>query len=130
MCLTLWRGAGFRATEGRPGRTAVEEIESCPAAAFAVVLLTGGDRGGLRDTPYDEHEPRSQQIVVFELGYLVGKLGRARVCLLHRVGVAPPSGLPGLLSLPLDQRGAWRIELGQDLQAAGLPIDPTRLLRA
>lgn len=105
------------------GRTIIEKFEEHAAAVdFAVVLLTGDDRGAGPDSP-DSLSPRARQNVIFELGFFYGKLGRKRVCALYEVGVEIPSELSGILFIPLDVGGAWRVSLAREMKSAGLDID-------
>lgn len=110
------------------GRTIIEKFEQNANVGFAVVLLTGDDRGGTVETLWDEQKPRARQNVIFEMGYFIGRLGRDRVCILYSPGVEIPSDYSGVLYLPLDERGAWRLELAKELKAAGLSIDMNNAL--
>ncbi len=58
-----------------------------------------------------------------ELGYFLGKLGRRRVCVLHEEDVEIPSGYKGVVYVPLEPGGAWRVLLAKEMQAAGFDID-------
>jgi predicted nucleotide-binding protein len=109
------------------GRTIIEKFEDHAAtAAFAVVLLTGDDEGGLAGSGVSRR--RARQNVVFELGFFIGVLGRARVAVLHEEDVELPSDMSGVLYTPLDPGGAWRMELAREMRAAGLEIDLNRAL--
>lgn len=109
------------------GATVIEKFERHASdAAFAVVLLTGDDEGRVRD----ESAPlsaRGRQNVVFEMGFFVGSLRRERVVVLYEGGVELPSDLNGLIYIPLDSAGAWRLELLKELEGAGIAVDRTRI---
>jgi predicted nucleotide-binding protein len=105
------------------GRTIIEKFMDYSHVAFAVVLLTGDDRGGLIGAPYEALNPRARQNVILELGFFLGKLGRRRVCALYQEGVEIPSDYSGVLFVALDTGGAWRLALARELKAAGLDID-------
>jgi predicted nucleotide-binding protein len=105
------------------GRTIIEKFVDFSDVAFAVVLLTGDDRGGQFDDTYDNQKPRARQNVILELGFFLGKLGRKRVCALYQEGVDIPSDYSGVLFIPLDRSGAWHLTLARELKAAGLEID-------
>jgi predicted nucleotide-binding protein len=108
--------------QANSGRTIIEKFEDYAAtAAFAVVLLTGDDEGRLRG--HDELQPRARQNVVFELGFFVAFLTRARVAVLYEPGVELPSDMSGVLYTELDPAGGWRLELAKEMQAAGLKVD-------
>ena len=105
------------------GRTIIEKFVDYSDVGFAVVLLTGDDRGGVKSLASGEHKLRARQNVILELGFFLGKLGRSRVCALYEEGVEIPSDYGGVLFLPLDRAGAWRLALARELKAAGLDID-------
>lgn len=105
------------------GKTIIEKFETYADVGFAVVLLTDDDRGGARELEYEKQQFRARQNVIFELGYFIGRLGRNRVCALYMDGVEIPSDYKGVLFVPLDDHGAWRLSLAKELKAAGLPID-------
>jgi len=109
------------------GRTIMEKFEDHAAtAAFAVVLLTGDDEGGLVGSGERQH--RARQNVVFELGFFIGALGRSRVAVLYEADVELPSDMSGVLYTPLDSGEAWKLALGKEMRAAGLEIDLNRAL--
>lgn len=109
------------------GRTIIEKFEdAAESAGFAVVLLTGDDEGRLRGGESDP-KPRARQNVIFELGYLSARLRRRQVCALIEDGVERPSDYDGVVYIPLDGNGAWRLKLVTELQAAGYPVDANRL---
>ena len=110
------------------GRTIIEKFEIYSGdIAFAVVLLTPDDVGCPRNGPNDL-KSRARQNVILELGYFMGRLGRNRVCALHRGGVELPSDYQGVIYVELDTGGAWRAKLAQELVEAKLPINRTGLL--
>ena len=65
------------------GRTIIEKFEDYSDVSYAVVLLTPDDLGR-RVNDLDNLLPRARQNVIFELGFMIGKLGRNRVCALPR----------------------------------------------
>lgn len=109
------------------GRTIIEKFEHHSKVAFAVVLLTPDDVGASRNTP-DELKLRARQNVIFELGYFVGKIGRNRVCALYKEGVELPSDIHGVLYVPMDSSGGWRLMLAKELKQAGFEVDLNRAL--
>lgn len=110
------------------GRTIIEKFIDYSDVAFAVVLLTGDDRGGRHDDPYEEQRLHARQNVILELGFFLGKLGRKRVCALYQDGVDIPSDYQGVAFVRLDSGGGWRLELARELKEAGLDIDLNRAL--
>jgi len=111
------------------GRTIIEKLEElAESASFAIVLLTPDDFGALKDRTDDQHNPRARQNVVLELGYFIGKLGRERVCPIYKGEVELPSDLDGVLYIRMDEPGAWKQNLAQEMVSAGLPIDRSKIL--
>jgi hypothetical protein len=105
------------------GRTLIEKFEAHAAeTAYAVVLLTGEDMGGLTG---GQQRPRARQNVVFELGFFFGALGRHRVTVLYEPDVEKPSDVDGLAYVPLDVN--WQQRLVRELAAAGLDFSLDRL---
>jgi predicted nucleotide-binding protein len=103
------------------GRTLIEKFEtSSNSVAFAVVLLTPDDLGATVGSP--DLRPRARQNVILELGYFLGRLGRTRVCALHRGGVELPSDFQGVVYIEFDPAGAWRAKLAQEFVEAKLTI--------
>jgi predicted nucleotide-binding protein len=90
---------------------------------MAVVLLTGDDKGGLKDQPVKNQRSRARQNVILELGFFLAKLGAERVITLFHEDVEVPSDYSGILFIPLDEGGGWRLKLASELKAAGLPVD-------
>lgn len=104
------------------GDTIIEKLERESPVAFSVVLLTCDDKAyPISDTSL--LKPRARQNVVFELGFFIGKLGRGKVCALYVEGVDLPSDFHGVVYIPYDAAGAWKLLLARELKASGLDID-------
>lgn len=111
------------------GKMIIEKFEANSYnVAFAVILITPDDMG--RANTDVEWKPRARQNVVLELGYFIGKLGRSRVCALRQGEVEDPSDMAGIVYVPYDSAGGWKIQLCRELQAAGLTIDAQKILTA
>lgn len=107
------------------GKTIIEKIEEHTNVGFAIVLYTPCDAGGLAG---DSPKPRARQNVVFEHGYLIAKLGRRNVCALIKNGVEVPNDINGVIYVPLDDHGAWKIEIAKELRNAGYDIDMNKVV--
>jgi predicted nucleotide-binding protein/CheY-like chemotaxis protein len=107
------------------GRTIIEKFEHHANVAFAIVLLTPDDVGGKNAKALKQ---RARQNVVFELGFFFAKLGRNKVCALHKEDVEIPSDIQGVIYTPMDKAGAWRTALARELKAAGIPLDYTKVI--
>lgn len=104
------------------GRGILEKLEAfAGTAGFAVALLTPDDVGRAKDVEVEA--PRARQNVVFEAGYFAGRLGRARVALLHHPGVELPSDLDGIVYISLDPAGAWKMKVTHEMASAGIPVN-------
>ncbi len=110
------------------GRTIIEKFEQeADEVRFAVILLTPDDEGRLRSEEA-ELKPRARQNVIFELGYFRRALGPNRVCALKKGEVETPSDYDGVIYIPLDDAGGWKMGLIRELKAAGFDVDANRVL--
>jgi predicted nucleotide-binding protein len=104
------------------GRSIIAKFqEEAEDTAFAVVLMTPDDEGGLAGTGVQA--PRARQNVVFELGFFIGKLGAERVAALVHPGVERPSDFEAVVYIELDAAGAWKAALAKEFREAGLEFD-------
>ena len=111
------------------GRTVIEKFSDYADVHFAVVLLTADDEGR-SIAQAGELRPRARQNVILELGYFLGRLGRARVCALYEAGVDIPSDYSGVLFVGLDATDRWKFDLVKELLAAGFDVDANRIFAA
>jgi predicted nucleotide-binding protein len=108
--------------QANQGRTIIEKFEDYSNVGFAVVLLTPDDVGKPKDREED-WKPRARQNVILELGFFLGKLGRERVCVLHKGDVEIPSDYQGVLYVPMDDAGAWRSKIAKEIKEDGIDVD-------
>ena len=105
------------------GRTVIEKFETySDDIAFAVILLTPDDVGKVADSS-DPPSPRARQNVILELGYFMGRLGRARVCALYKGGVELPSDYQGVIYIDMDSGGGWKVKLAQEFVQSKISIN-------
>ena len=107
------------------GRTIIEKFEQHAQVGFAIALLTPDDVGGLNKNG-DNLRPRARQNVIFEFGYFIGRLSRNRVCALTKGDVEIPSDYDGVVYIPLDDSGGWKMNLFKELKNAGIDVDANR----
>lgn len=107
------------------GRTIIEKLEAYTDVEFAIILYTPCDIGGLNET---ELQPRARQNVVFEHGFLIGKLGRDKVCTLVKGDVEKPNDISGVVYTDYDDKGAWQMEVVRELQNASFDVDMNKIL--
>jgi len=110
------------------GMTIIEKFENYAAnAGFAVALFTPDDIGYPMASA-ESKQPRARQNVVLEMGYFVGKLGRSRVCLLHKGSVELPSDILGVVYAAIDDNNGWQLALARELRGAGYDIDLNKIV--
>ena len=109
------------------GQTIIEKFEQHAQVGFAIALLTPDDVGAHQEDARNL-KPRARQNVIFELGYFIGRLGRNQVCALTKGDVEIPSDYNGVVYIPLDEDGGWRMKLFKELQSAGIDVDANRAL--
>ncbi|WP_175401088.1 TIR domain-containing protein [Gordonia sp. UCD-TK1] len=106
------------------GDTIIEKLESASAeAAYAVVIASADDIGGSKLEDPANLCPRARQNVILELGYFIAKLGRNRVAFMVEEGIERPSDTDGILYIPLDPNGGWKLPLARELNSAGVYVD-------
>jgi|GEM_PF-359035 len=120
------------------GKTVIEKFEdNVEDIGFAIVLLTADDtavsRGDLEKEKTHKgfkatYRDRARQNVIFEMGFFVGKLGRARVFELQEEGIEEPSDLKGIIYTSADKEDMWRFKLAKRLKAVGYEVNTDCLL--
>lgn len=102
------------------GMTIIEKIERYSNDAdFALVLYTACDHGRGAHELNDQPKNRARQNVVFEHGYLMAKLGRENICSLVKGDIETPNDISGVVYVPMDSNGAWKLEVSKELKACG-----------
>jgi predicted nucleotide-binding protein len=108
------------------GKTIIEKLEHHSDVDFAVVLLTPDDEGLSHDD--SDLRPRARQNVLLELGFFVGRLGRDRVCALHKGSLELPTDILGVVYVRFDEGGDWPLRLARELKQAGFAIDMNQIV--
>ena len=105
------------------GRTIIAKFEEeARDVGFAVVLLTPDDEGRLRNSDAVP-SARARQNVIFELGFFAGALGRNHVCAIVKGDLEIPSDYDGVVYIPYDDSGGWKIKLFGELRSAGFNVN-------
>lgn len=112
--------------QANKGQTIIEKIEENSNVGFAVVLYTPCDEGRAKN--HSELQNRARQNVVFEHGYLIGKIGRKNVCALVKGNIEKPNDISGVVYINMDSQGAWKTELAKEMKECGYSIDANKLL--
>ncbi len=110
------------------GYTIIEKIAAYSDVVFAVVLYTECDLGRDKTKKVEEEQYRARQNVVFEHGYLIGKLDREKVAAFVKGNVETPGDISGVVYTTMDNAGAWKQELVREMRAAGLNVDFNKLI--
>lgn len=91
-----------------------------------LVLYTECDIG--RDKNSNKERYRARQNVVFEHGYLIGRLSLERVAAFVKGDVETPGDISGIVYTKMDSSGAWKQELVREMKAIGLDADFNKLI--
>ena len=106
--------------QANKGKTIIEKIEENTDVGYGIVLYTPCDKGGTADTPYEKMKLRARQNVIFEHGYLIGKLGRERVCALVDGNIEYPSDINGVVYISYQDQ--WQHKISEELKSIGYKI--------
>ncbi|MBL7900750.1 MAG: nucleotide-binding protein [Bacteroidia bacterium] len=115
--------------EADSGQTIIEKFESNSDVAFVFILLTPDEIAYTIDQENVIEEERKKEFrarpnVIFEFGYFVAKLGRNRVCALHKGAVSIPTDLSGFIYKKVDSSiEEIGFSLIKELKTAGLTIE-------
>lgn len=110
--------------QANKGQTIIEKIENNSDVGFALILYSPCDIGGIDK----EHLlPRARQNVILEHGYMIGHLGRDRVCALMNGEIEEPTDISGIVYISMANN--WKLELSRELKKAGLEIDLNKLVK-
>ena len=122
----LWPGSAI------PGITLIDQLEGQTEIGYAFILLTPDEDVGPIEPaeivePERTNESRLHPNVIFACGYLVGRLGRSRVCGLYRGDPVWPGDLIGLTLKEFKTSvGELKAELVEALQAVGYQVELTK----
>jgi len=115
---------------GAPGAGEIgpAQLDAHRDARFALVLVAADltdapapdsiEAAGQARTVADAVPPPQPGALLW-LGYLAGRLGRARVCALYEAKLRPPGRELGIDCIAFDASGAWTVELMQRLGVSG-----------
>lgn len=107
--------------------TIIEKIETYSNdVCFAIVLYTPDDMGNVKsEAESGELKYRARQNVVFEHGFLIGKLGRENVATLVEGVIELPNDISGIVYI---NDKDWQIDIAKEMKAAGYEIDFNKLM--
>lgn len=99
----------------------LDRLEGLRTLDFAVVLLPANTL----DTTTAATKWLSRELLL-ELGFLLGTLGRTRICFLLSGNAAKTLPWNGVTNLHMDDAGLWHLLLARTLKQAGLDVDLNR----
>ncbi len=108
------------------GNTIIEKIEEYTNVGFGIVLYTPCDEGRLKGEE-NQLKPRARQNVVFEHGYLIGKIGRKNVCALVKGDIEKPTDISGVVYIPMDEGGGWKLFVAKEMKKSGYDVDLNKI---
>ena len=108
------------------GKTIIEKIEAYTDVGFGIILYTPCDIGSKNLKPF-ELKPRARQNVVFEHGYLIGKIGRGNVCAIVKDDVEIQNDISGIVYVQMI--GQWKIDLAKELKSSGYNVDMNNVIK-
>ena len=104
------------------GKTVIEKLEHFTDVGHAIVLYTPCDLGGKCESTLSS---RARQNVVFEHGYLIGKIGRENVSIIKKGEVELPNDITG--TVYVHSNSSWQFDLAKELKSAQFEIDLNKL---
>lgn len=107
------------------GKTIIEKIESYSNVGFGIVLYTPCDIGAKKGEETNLKH-RARQNVVFEHGYLIGKIGRKNVAALVKGELETPNDISGVVYISMEND--WKLNLAKELRNSGYSVDMNRVV--
>lgn len=107
------------------GQTIIEKIESYSNVGFGIVLYTQCDIGAKKGHE-TELKYRARQNVVFEHGYLIGKIGRKNVAALVKGNIETPNDISGVVYISMDND--WKLDIAKELRSSGYQVDMNKVI--
>jgi hypothetical protein len=92
----------------------IDRVDALRDLDFAVVAMPADTGGGAGD--------------LLEIGYLLGALGRARVCFVLDGKAVAASAIEGFPRHAMDEGGLWRLLLAREMKQSGLDVDLNRAI--
>lgn len=106
-------------------KTIIEKIEEYSNVGFGIILYTPCDKGAKQTD--NNLKSRARQNVVFEHGFLIGKIGRDKVCALIKGDIETPNDISGVIYIKMDLADAWRYAIADEMKNAGYAVDKNRI---
>jgi predicted nucleotide-binding protein len=106
----------------RRGESLLDHLNRCGAMDFAVVILAADFFFYPRTQKPDSARLMAAQEIVFQMGYLVAKLGRERVVILYQESdhFRRPTDYFDIYYVPVTSNAVWKTDLAKRLKACGI----------
>ena len=75
----------------------------------------------------DQLKARARQNVVFEHGYLIGKIGRENVCALVKGDIETPNDISGVVYIKMDEGDGWKLAVAKEMKKSGYDVDLNKI---
>lgn len=108
------------------GDTLIQKFERYSDVGFGIIIYSPDDIG--KSNSENEYKKRARQNVIFEHGYLIGKLGREKVVAIVKGEMEQPSDISGVIYVPMDATGAWKMDIIKELKAVNFDVDANKAL--
>jgi predicted nucleotide-binding protein len=108
------------------GKTIIEKIEEYSNVGFGIVLYTACDIGAKKDDE-ENLKSRARQNVIFEHGYLIGKIRRENVVALVKGEIEKPNDISGVVYIAMNDE-SWKFGLAKELKNSGYDVDMNRAI--
>lgn len=108
------------------GMTVIEKIEKYSnLVAFGIILYTPCDIGS-KSGHENESKFRARQNVVFEHGFLIGKIGRENVAAMVKGDIELPNDISGVVYISMEND--WKLAIAKELRKSGYQIDMSKVV--
>jgi predicted nucleotide-binding protein len=127
----LWLVPVVMCEEPSQGRKIVERFTDYSDVGFATVLLSPDDFAYATEESPTKRKLRPRQDVIFELGFLLGKLGKGNIFVLYKecANFEIPTDFEGMKFTAFDDRDSWKLALVRELTNCGYNVDADRILK-
>ena len=108
-------------------QTTIKKTSDYPHVSFAVVLLSPDELTYPKEKTPDKAKYQANQRLIFELGYLLGRLGKQNVAAIYppKQNFEIPNQYNGVFWI--EYKTGWYLKLIKELKAANFDVDANKL---
>ncbi len=129
----LWLIPILLCEEPGHGRKIVDRFADYADVGLAIVLLSPDDYVYAEADEASKRKLKPHQEVIFELGFLLGKLGQEKVLVFYRESESGAfevnTDFEGIKTTPFDNRDSWKLALIRELTGCGYAVEGDRILK-